>query len=238
MSRLNPTHPGETIREDCIEALGLTIAEAAEHLQVEEEALAAICECHAPITADIAVRLEQAFGSTADHWLRMQAAHDLAQAREMACGIKRIQREVVSTFTSPSQLIFVRQLSDDPERNNEHDGNYHTNEGSQPGTRSAPAHVPKICRVKPTVTVGRPNRPSLDHVRLSLVSPSMLLPSTNRDPLRGWTRGPARRSATPIMSRNKPIVNNMPSTMPLPTPLVRRPYYSLFSHETPGSQHR
>ena len=92
MSRKNPHHPGETLLEDCIEALQLTIADAAKHLLVEEEALAAICECRAPITADMAVRFEQAFGSTSDHSLRMQAAHDLAQARESAFAIERIER--------------------------------------------------------------------------------------------------------------------------------------------------
>ncbi len=81
MPRRISHHPGETLREDCIEALGLTIAEAAEHLQVDEQYLAAICECKAPITADLAIRFEQAFGSTAEHWLRMQAAHDLGRAR-------------------------------------------------------------------------------------------------------------------------------------------------------------
>ena len=40
----------------------------------------------------MAIRFEMAFGSTADHWLRMQATHDLAQARETACEIKRIER--------------------------------------------------------------------------------------------------------------------------------------------------
>ena len=92
MSRENPHHPGETLFEDCMEALHLTIADAAKHLLVEEEALAAICECRALITADMAVRLEQAFGSTADHWLHMQAAHDLAQARTTDRAIKRIER--------------------------------------------------------------------------------------------------------------------------------------------------
>lgn len=81
MPRRISHHPGETLREDCIEALGLTIAEAAEHLQVDEQALAAICECRAPITADLAIRFEQAFGSTAEHWLRMQVAHDLGWER-------------------------------------------------------------------------------------------------------------------------------------------------------------
>ncbi len=92
MPMQDPPHPGRTIRYDCVEALGLTIAEAAQHLQVEEEALAAICECRAPITADMAIRFEMAFGSTADLWLRLQAAHDLAQARKTACQIKRIER--------------------------------------------------------------------------------------------------------------------------------------------------
>ncbi|MCY4619407.1 MAG: HigA family addiction module antitoxin [Chloroflexi bacterium] len=92
MSRSNPHHPGETVREDCIEALGLTIAKAAAHLQIEESALAAVCACEAPITADLAIRFEQAFGSTADTWLRLQNTYDLAKARKTACDIKRIER--------------------------------------------------------------------------------------------------------------------------------------------------
>lgn len=89
---MNPHHPGETIRVDCIEALDLTIADAAAHLQIDEAALAAVCACEAPITADLAIRFEQAFGSTADTWLRLQNAYDLAQARKSACDIKRIER--------------------------------------------------------------------------------------------------------------------------------------------------
>ena len=54
--------------------------------------LTAICERRAPITADMAVRFEMAFGSTADTWLGMQNAYDLAQARKTACEIKRIER--------------------------------------------------------------------------------------------------------------------------------------------------
>ena len=94
MSRDEPHHPGETLLEDCIEALGLSIAEAAAHLQVDADDLTAICECNAPITADMAIRFEQAFGSTAEMWLRMQTAHDLGQARQRAkqVSIKRIER--------------------------------------------------------------------------------------------------------------------------------------------------
>ncbi len=92
MPMFNPCHPGEIIFHDCIEALDLTVAEAAQHLQVKERALAAICECNAPVTADMAIRFEMAFGSTADFWLRLQNAYDLAQARKTACEIKRIER--------------------------------------------------------------------------------------------------------------------------------------------------
>ena len=92
MSRINPHHPGETIREDCVEALGLTMAEAAAHLQIEESALATVCACKAPITADLAVRFGQAFGSTADTWLRLKNAYDLTEARKTACVIGRFER--------------------------------------------------------------------------------------------------------------------------------------------------
>ena len=91
MTRANPSHPGVTVREDCIAALGLSVAEAAEHLKVKETTLAAICEERAPITADMAVRLEQAFGSTAEFWLRAQARHDLAQVRSSCDKIDRIE---------------------------------------------------------------------------------------------------------------------------------------------------
>ena len=92
MAMLEPCHPGELVLYECIEALELTIADAAAHLQVDKDELTAICECREPITADMAIRFEMAFGSTADAWLRMQAAYDLAQARKKACEIKRIER--------------------------------------------------------------------------------------------------------------------------------------------------
>ena len=91
MSREHPSHPGATVREECIDALGLTIAAAAEHLKVDEEELAAICEERAPITADMAVRFEQAFGGTAEFWLRAQARHDLARIRRSCDKIPRLE---------------------------------------------------------------------------------------------------------------------------------------------------
>ncbi len=93
MSRANPRHPGESVRFDCIEATNLTIAEAAQHMHVAEDQLADICHGRAPITAEVAVRLDMAFGGTAETWLALQAAYDLAQARRQANGldVKRVE---------------------------------------------------------------------------------------------------------------------------------------------------
>lgn len=92
MPMKNPPHPGRSLLRDCIEELDLSIAETAEHLQIEESTLAEVCQCRAPITADLAVRIDMAFGGGADTWLAMQTAYDLAQARKSACNIKRIER--------------------------------------------------------------------------------------------------------------------------------------------------
>lgn len=82
MSIKNPPDPGRTIREDCIEALGLTIAEAAAHLQIKKAVLSASYDCRAPTTAEMAARFEQAFGGTADAWVQMQAARGPVRARK------------------------------------------------------------------------------------------------------------------------------------------------------------
>lgn len=86
----NPPHPGRSLLRDCIEELDLSIAETTEHLQIEELTLAEVCQCRAPITADLAVRIDMAFGGGADTWLALQTAYDLAQARKSARNIKRI----------------------------------------------------------------------------------------------------------------------------------------------------
>ena len=93
MSRSNPRHPGESVRFDCIEATNLTIAKAAEHMQVSERQLTEVCHGRAPITADMAIRLNLAFGGTAETWLALQSAYDLAHARRQNNGlnVKRVE---------------------------------------------------------------------------------------------------------------------------------------------------
>ena len=85
---LDPTHPGEVIRYDCIEACELTIAEAAAHLQVDADELTEVCHARAPVTADLAIRVDLAFGGGPEVLLRMQARYDLVQARARAGDLK------------------------------------------------------------------------------------------------------------------------------------------------------
>ena len=80
MSMHNPPHPGETLREDIFPELGLTVTAAARGLHYSPGVLARITNGNAPISADLAVRLERAGIGKARVWLAMQLAFDLWQA--------------------------------------------------------------------------------------------------------------------------------------------------------------
>jgi addiction module HigA family antidote len=87
MPMKNPPHPGAGLKDD-IEALGLSVAEAAKGLRVTRQQLYRVINGDCAITPEMAIRLEKAIGSTADAWLRMQMNYDLAQARRRASSIK------------------------------------------------------------------------------------------------------------------------------------------------------
>lgn len=80
MPMKNPPHPGLGLRDDLAE-LGWSVAEAAVALGITRQQLYNVINGKSAITPDMAIRLEKGIGSTADAWLRMQAAFDLAQAR-------------------------------------------------------------------------------------------------------------------------------------------------------------
>lgn len=80
MSMKNPAHPGDLVRDN-IHDLRLTVAEVAKSFDMSRQQLHNIMAGRSGITAPLAVKLEKAFGGTADHWLAMQVAYDLAQAR-------------------------------------------------------------------------------------------------------------------------------------------------------------
>jgi antitoxin HigA-1 len=87
MSKMhNPSHPGETIREDILPALGLTVKEAAEQLGIARPTLSKVLNGKAAISPEMALRLEQWLGvengGRADLWLAEQAVYDLWQARQ------------------------------------------------------------------------------------------------------------------------------------------------------------
>jgi len=84
MAMKNPPHPGDLIRTEILEALGLTVSAAASVLKVRRATLSDLLNGRAALTPDMALRLEQAFAIDMDHLLRMQLARDVAQVRKRA----------------------------------------------------------------------------------------------------------------------------------------------------------
>ena len=84
----NPPHPGGVIRRQCLEPLRLSVTEAAAGLGVTRQALSDLLNGKAGVSVDMAIRLSKAFGSSAETWLGLQTAYDLAQARKRARRIK------------------------------------------------------------------------------------------------------------------------------------------------------
>src|SRR5438067_12645044 len=83
MSRMhNPPHPGEVIKELCLDPLGLTVTAAAEGLGVARRMLSALLNGHAGISPDMAIRLSKAFGRSPESWLQLQLQYDLWQAEQ------------------------------------------------------------------------------------------------------------------------------------------------------------
>ena len=82
MNMHSPPHPGEVLRELCIEPLGLTVTEAARSLGVSRKTLSAILNERAGISPEMALRLSKSLGRSPESWLAMQGAYDLWQARK------------------------------------------------------------------------------------------------------------------------------------------------------------
>lgn len=88
-----PPHPGETVRYDCLEPLGLTVTEGARALGVTRQALNNLVNGKSGISPEMAIRLSKAFGSSPETWLKMQLDYDLARARQRGdIQVKRVQR--------------------------------------------------------------------------------------------------------------------------------------------------
>ena len=88
MKMHNPVHPGEVIRETCLEPLGLSVTAAAKGLGVTRKALSKLLNGHSGVSPDMAIRLQKVGWSTAETWLRMQMQYDLWLAEQRADKIK------------------------------------------------------------------------------------------------------------------------------------------------------
>ena len=92
MAMFNPPHPGEVLREMWLVPMALTITAAAEELKISRKTLSEIVNGRAAVSPEMALRLELAFGKSAQSWLGQQSAFDLwqLQGRRKALGIRRI----------------------------------------------------------------------------------------------------------------------------------------------------
>ena len=78
----NPPHPGEVLKELCIEPLGLTVTEAAKGLGVSRKTLSSILNGKSGISPEMAVRLSIAFNTSSESWINQQSQYDLWHAEQ------------------------------------------------------------------------------------------------------------------------------------------------------------
>lgn len=93
MRMYNPPHPGEIIREFCVEPLNLTVTEAAKALGVTRKTLSTLLNGRAGVSPEMALRLSKVFGRTPEGWLRLQLQYDLWKAQQSVdmSELKRIE---------------------------------------------------------------------------------------------------------------------------------------------------
>lgn len=83
----NPPHPGAVIKRQCLEPLGLSVTEAAKGLGVSRNTLSMLLNGRLGISPDMAIRLSQGFGGSAESWLQQQMQYNLWQAQQHASEI-------------------------------------------------------------------------------------------------------------------------------------------------------
>lgn len=78
----NPPHPGEIIKELCLEPLGISVTDAAQALGISRKTLSAILNGRAGVSPEMAVRLSIAFDTSAESWLSQQSQYELWHAEQ------------------------------------------------------------------------------------------------------------------------------------------------------------
>lgn len=74
-------HPGEWLRREVVEPAGLNVTQLADHMGVARQSMSKLLNGRQGLSADMAIRFEKAFGLKAETLMRMQVAHELAEAR-------------------------------------------------------------------------------------------------------------------------------------------------------------
>ena len=97
MPMKNPPHPGDFIRTEIIEPVGLSVTASAKALQVSRPALSSLLNGRADLSGDMALRIEKAFGVKMDTLMRMQSSYDIAQTRkrEKEIRVRRIPHAAI-----------------------------------------------------------------------------------------------------------------------------------------------
>jgi addiction module HigA family antidote len=102
----HPPHPGETIREDCLKPLDLSVTKAAEGLGISHKHLSDIVNGHAGISPEMAIRLSKGFGSSPESWLKQQMLYDLWQAEHNTGDVSNPRPKIVDFSRSqPANAI-------------------------------------------------------------------------------------------------------------------------------------
>ena len=84
MEMHNPAHPGEILKELCLEPLGLTVTRAAEALGVARKTLSELINAKSGVSPEMTIRLSKAFRTTPEFWLNLQQQYDLWHVRQKA----------------------------------------------------------------------------------------------------------------------------------------------------------
>ncbi len=82
LTKRKPVHPGNLLKEEVLEPLGLTVTQAAEDLGVSRKTLSELLNEHSSLSPDMAVRIAKATDTSPDSWLNMQTKLDLWKAEQ------------------------------------------------------------------------------------------------------------------------------------------------------------
>ncbi len=92
MARYAPIHPGEILKTEFLDELGITPYALAKNAGIDKGNLSRMINGKSAITADTALRLAKFFGTSAESWMNLQSRYDLEVAKDH--GLGRIEREV------------------------------------------------------------------------------------------------------------------------------------------------